>query len=163
VQRVTITMEDDLLAELDALVGRRGYQNRSEAVRDLARAGLRQTDIPAPDAICVAALVYVYDHARRDLPNRLVNDFHGHHHMAISTLHVHLNPESCLEVAVLKGPAKDVQHMADHVIAERGVRHGQLVMLPEREVHSAAEQGRRLRKRRSGNPAGRNVLRSGQI
>ena len=131
VQRVTITIEDDLLAELDALIARRGYQNRSEALRDLTRAGLRQAEAPAPDASCIAALVYVYDHARRDLPNRLVNDFHDHHHMAISTLHVHLTAETCLEVTVLKGRMGDVQSIADSVITERGVRHGQLVVVPE--------------------------------
>jgi CopG family nickel-responsive transcriptional regulator len=127
-------MEDELLAELDALVVRRGYQNRSEALRDLARAGMRQADPPNPDASCVAALVYVYDHARRDLPNRLANEFHDHHSLAVSTLHVHLDAESCLEVAVLKGAAGDVRHMADHVIAERGVRHGQLILLPQKAV-----------------------------
>jgi CopG family nickel-responsive transcriptional regulator len=78
----------------------------------------------------VAALVYVYDHTRRDLPNRLANEFHDHHDLAVSTLHVHLDAQSCLEVAVLKGPAGAVRHMADHVTAERGVRHGQLVLLP---------------------------------
>ncbi len=130
VQRVTITIEDDLLAELDALVVRRGYQNRSEALRDLARAGLRRAEPPEPTAPCVAALVYVYDHSRRDLPNRLTNEYHDHHELAVSTLHVHLDAGSCLEIAVLKGPAEAVQHMADHVIAERGVRHGQLVLLP---------------------------------
>lgn len=129
-QRVTITMEDALLAELDALVAKRGYQGRSEALRDLARAGMRQLDGPAPGEPCVAALVYVYDHARRDLPNRLAHEFHGHHDLAVSTLHVHLDAQSCLEVAVLKGPAGAVRHMADHVTAERGVRHGQLVLLP---------------------------------
>ncbi len=129
-QRVTITIEDDLLAELDALVVRRGYQNRSEALRDLTRAGLRQSTPPEADAPCVAALVYLYDHARRDLPNRLAHEFHDHHHLAVSTLHVHLDSESCLEVAVLKGPAESVQHMADHVIAERGVRYGQLIVMP---------------------------------
>jgi CopG family nickel-responsive transcriptional regulator len=131
-QRVTITMDDALLAELDELVVRRGYQNRSEALRDLARAGLRQAEPPESGAPCVAALVYVYDHARRELPHRLANEFHGHHDLAVSTLHVHLDAESCLEVAVLKGAADAVRHMADHVIAERGVRHGQLVMLPQR-------------------------------
>ncbi len=129
-QRVTVTMEEALLAELDALVARRGYQGRSEALRDLARAGMRQLDGPAPDEPCVAALVYVFDHARRDLPNRLAHEFHGHHDLAVSTLHVHLDAQSCLEVAVLKGPAGAVRHMADHVTAERGVRHGQLVLLP---------------------------------
>lgn len=129
-QRVTVTMEDELLAELDGLVARRGYQNRSEALRDLARAGLRRAEPPDPAAPCVAALVYVYDHARRDLPNRLAHEFHDHHDLAVSTLHVHLDRGACLEVAVLRGPAGDVRHMADHVIAERGVRHGQLVLLP---------------------------------
>ncbi len=129
-QRVTITIEDDLLAEVDALVARKGYQNRSEAMRDLARAGLRQVDGPGDDEPCIAALVYVYDHARRDLPNRLANEFHDHHQIAVSTLHVHMDAHTCLEVAVLKGATADVRHMADHVTAERGVRHGQLVLLP---------------------------------
>ncbi len=129
-QRVTITIEDDLLAEVDALVARKGYQNRSEAMRDLARAGLRQVDGPGDDEPCIAALVYVYDHARRDLPNRLANEFHDHHQIAVSTLHVHMDARTCLEVAVLKGKTGDVRHMADHVTAERGVRYGQLVVVP---------------------------------
>ncbi len=131
-QRVTITVDDDLMAELDALIAARGYQNRSEAIRDLARAGLRQaTAESAPAQDCVAALVYVYDHATRELSKRLAHSFHDHHDMAISTLHVHLDHDSCLEVTVLKGQAGAVRHFADHVIAERGVRHGQLVMLPQ--------------------------------
>jgi len=130
VQRITITMEDGLVAELDALMARRGYQNRSEALRDLMRAGMRQIEEPKHDEPCVAALVYIYDHHRRDLPNRLASEFHTHHDLAISTLHVHLDAQSCLEVAVLRGSAGDVRHMADHVTAERGVRHGQLVLLP---------------------------------
>ena len=130
-QRVTMTIEDDLLAALDGLVVSRGYQNRSEALRDLMRTAMRQSLPPAADAPCVAALVYVYDHARRDLPNRLANEFHDHHDLAVATLHVHLDPERCMEVAVLRGAAADVQNMADHVTSERGVRHGQLVVLPE--------------------------------
>ena len=67
-QRITITIEDDLLAEIDAAAEARGYQNRSEIIRDLARAGLQQgTEETAPSGQCVAALVYVYDHAARDL------------------------------------------------------------------------------------------------
>lgn len=135
-QRVTITIEDELLAALDDLVVRRGYQNRSEALRDLTRAGMRQIDPPVPGAACVAALLYVYDHARRDLPNRLANEFHDHHDLNVATLHVHLDAESCLEVAVLKGATEDVRHMADHVIAERGVRHGQLIVLSVKDANT---------------------------
>ena len=70
-QRITITIEDDLLAEIDAAAEARGYQNRSEVIRDLARAGLQQDAEETPSGQCVAALVYVYDHAARDLSKRL--------------------------------------------------------------------------------------------
>ena len=130
-QRITITIDDDLLARLDALVAASGYQNRSEALRDLTRAGLERAEqATAPDRAAVAALVYVYDHATRELAKRLSNAFHDHHHMAVSTMHVHLDHDSCLEVTVLKGQASDIRHFADHVIAERGVRHGEVFMLP---------------------------------
>ena len=103
-QRITITIEDDLLAEIDAAAEARGYQNRSEIILDLARAGLQQSAEDAvPSGQCVAALVYVYDHAARDLSKRLVQNFHGHHDLSLATLHVHLDDDSCMEVTALKG------------------------------------------------------------
>jgi CopG family nickel-responsive transcriptional regulator len=137
-QRVTITIDDDLDAELERFISARGYDNRSEAIRDLARAGLQQAamEISGPRP-CVAALVYVYDHEARELPKRLTRDFHKHHDLAQATLHVHLDEESCMEVTVLKGQCSDVQHFADHIIAERGVRHGHVVYLPaDKKPHS---------------------------
>ncbi|MBV9783217.1 MAG: nickel-responsive transcriptional regulator NikR [Acidisphaera sp.] len=143
-QRVTVTLDDALMAELDRLVAARGYQNRSEAIRDLARAGLQQTATgAAADRHCVAALVYAYDHGVRELAKRLTHAFHDHHDIAVSTLHVHLDHESCMEVAVLKGPAAAVHEFADSVIAERGVRHGRLVVVPvelSSERHKHGEQ-----------------------
>jgi CopG family transcriptional regulator, nickel-responsive regulator len=129
-QRITITIEDDLLAEIDAAAEARGYQNRSEIIRDLARAGLQQNAEDAPSGQCVAALVYVYDHAARELSKRLVQNFHGHHDLSLATLHVHLDDDSCMEVTALKGASGEVQHFADHIIAERGVRYGRVVMIP---------------------------------
>ncbi len=103
-QRVTITLDDDLMAELDRIIAARGYQNRSEAIRDLARSGLQQAAVEvAGSRHCVAALVYVYDHHARELPKRLTQEFHAHHDLSQATLHVHLDAESCLEVTVLKG------------------------------------------------------------
>ncbi|MDI1264112.1 MAG: nickel-responsive transcriptional regulator NikR [bacterium] len=130
-QRITITIEDDLLAEIDAAAEARGYQNRSEIIRDLARAGLQQgAEEAAPSGQCVAALVYVYDHAARDLSRRLVQNFHGHHDLSLATLHVHLDDDSCLEVRALMGASAEVRHLANHIIAERGVRYGRVVMIP---------------------------------
>ena len=115
----------------------RGYDNRSEAIRDLARAGLQQAAVevggPRP---CVAALVYVYDHETRELAQRLTRDYHERHDLAQTTLHMHLDHESCMEVTVLKGRGTDVQEFADHIIAERGVRHGHVVYLPADGAHT---------------------------
>ena len=133
-QRVTITLDDDLMAGLDRIIAARGYQNRSEAIRDLARSGLEQAAVEVADARpCVAALVYVYDHHARDLPKRLTQKFHDHHNLSQATLHVHLDEASCLEVTVLKGRGAEVQAFADRVIAERGVRHGHVVYMPAPE------------------------------
>ena len=137
-QRVTITLDDDLMADLDRIIAARGYQNRSEIIRDLARAGLQQnSEDSAQTGQCVAGLVYVYDHAARDLSKRLVQEFHGHHDLSQATLHVHLDHESCLEVTVLKGRGSEVQSFANQVIAERGVRYGRVVMIPTGEGKQA--------------------------
>ena len=130
-QRVTITLDDDLMAELDAIIAKRGYQNRSEAIRDLARAGILEAAQDTDrNRDCVAALIYVYDHAARQLSKRLTHAFHENHDLSLATLHVHLDHDTCLEVTVLRGKADDVQHFGEHVIAERGVRHGKVVHMP---------------------------------
>jgi len=147
-QRITIMLDDDLLAEVDRMMSARGYQNRSEAIRDLARAGLHHVmEETSPARDCVAALVYVFDHDRRELSKRLTRSFHDRHDLSLAAMHVHLDHESCMEVAVLQGRTKDVQQLADHIIAERGVRHGRLVTVPvalESQSHAhGAQSGHR--------------------
>ena len=139
-QRVTITLDDDLMTSLDAFIETRGYTNRSEAIRDLTRAGLTQVaEETTKGGTSIGALVYVYDHDARELPQRLTQTFHDHHDMVLATLHVHLDHENCMEIAALRGKTGAVQHFADHVIAERGVKHGRLMLVPGRlaeERHS---------------------------
>ena len=133
-QRTTITLDDDLMSRLDEFMSDRRYANRSEAIRDLVRAGLERAVVDAtPDAQCVGAAVYVYDHEARDLAGRLTRAAHEHHDLSLATLHVHLDHDSCMEVNVLRGTVGDVRHYADHVIAERGVRHGRLLLVPAEE------------------------------
>jgi CopG family nickel-responsive transcriptional regulator len=130
-QRVTMTIDDDLMAILDKYMEAGGHQNRSEAVRDLVRAGLaKQPEIDDGGRQCMAAMVYVYDHETRQLSKRLMNDHHSHADLSIATLHVHIDAESCLEVSLLRGQKSEVEHFSRHVIGERGVRYGQLVVVP---------------------------------
>src|SRR5580704_15517512 len=103
-QRVTVTIDEELLAALDRVIVARGYQNRSEAIRDLARAGMAELqDESEGRREGVAALVYVYDHEGRELAKRLTRSFHDHHDLSLATMHVHLDHDSCMEVAVLRG------------------------------------------------------------
>ena len=129
-QRITITVDDDLMREIDRIASLRGYQNRSEAIRDLTRAGLRQTLLEVdPAKECIAAVAYIYNHEARELSKRLTRSFHDHHALSLATLHIHLDQHSCMEVNVLKGQSGDVQHFSEHVLAERGVRNGQVMMM----------------------------------
>ena len=127
--RVTIALDDELLAEVDRIVKTRGYQNRSEAIRDLARGGLRQAaeNSRGERGLRRGAGLYLRPSYPR-FAQRLVQTFHDHHDLSVSTLHVHLDHDSCLEVNVLRGKSRDMQHLADHVIAERGIHHGRVVM-----------------------------------
>jgi len=150
VERITITVDDGLIAALDRVIATRGYQNRSEAIRDLARAGIAQSDEDArlPQA-GVAALVYVYHHQARELAKRLTRSFHDRHDLSLATMHVHLDHDSCMEIAVLRGATADMREFASRVTSERGVRHGRLVSIPvefaaERHPHGGGKGRRHL-------------------
>jgi CopG family nickel-responsive transcriptional regulator len=129
-ERITITIDNDLLAAIDGLIEKRGYPSRSEAIRELVREAATRDYTSQSDALCVAALSYAYDHTARDLSQRLVNAQHDHHDLSIATTHVHFDHDSCLEVAILRGSSAAVQKMADDLTAQRGVRHASLNMIP---------------------------------
>jgi CopG family nickel-responsive transcriptional regulator len=138
-QRVTISMSNEFAAALDAFMTENGYENRSEAVRDLARLGLDSTISKAgPSSASLATLTYVYDHGMRELPKRLTAAYHDHHDLSVAMLHIHLDHENCLEVSVLRGDNGAITSFAQKVISERGVRHGRVHFIPvqvEEEVH----------------------------
>jgi len=130
-QRFTISIEDDLAEAFSAWIAEHRYSNRSEAIRDLLRERFsveRQEEQAA--AHCAASVSYVYNHHERELSRRLNAQQHAHHELAISTLHVHLDHDQCLEVSVLRGPLAEVRAEALALIAQRGVRHGKVHLVP---------------------------------
>jgi CopG family nickel-responsive transcriptional regulator len=138
-ERFTISLDDALAREFDALIAERGYDNRSEAVRDLLRAHLdKLREARDLDGHCVGNLSYVYNHHERELAERLMAIQHAHHDLVISTMHAHLDHDYCIESVILRGPARQVRRFADAIAAERGVRHGSLnvVMVDVTAAHS---------------------------
>jgi CopG family transcriptional regulator, nickel-responsive regulator len=130
-KRLTISLDDDLADAFEALVRARGYENRSEAFRDLLRQDLSQVRLSeSPDEPCVATLSYVYDHHQRQLAMRLTDLQHDHHELTIATTHAHLDHDHCVETVILRGRTDAVRHFAEHLIAQPGVTHGQLHLVP---------------------------------
>ena len=138
-RRITISVNDDLADEFDRLLDQRGYQNRSEAFRDLVRGALEADRLASDSAThCVACVSYVYNHHERDLASRMTAAHHAHHDLSVSTMHVHLDHDHCLEAAILRGPTAAVKRFSQLLIAERGVRHGQVNLVPVQFGHPHA-------------------------
>lgn len=127
-ERVSLSIEKDLMERFEKLIARQGRQNRSEAIRDLIRKQLVEEEWEAGNREAVATLTLIYDHSRRELTDRLVETGHHHHEQVLATLHVHLDHDHCLEVTALRGTPSDLRHMAEQMLALKGVKHGQLVM-----------------------------------
>lgn len=136
-RRLTVSIEDDLADKFDALAHQRGYENRSEAFRDLIRRELGERRLAVGTAkYCVANLSYIYNHHERRLAERLTSLQHAHHDVAVASMHAHLDHENCIESIILQGPTAAVTKFAELLIAEKGVRHGQINLVPV-EVQSS--------------------------
>jgi len=137
-ERLTISLDSGLAEELDRLIRAQGYGNRSEALRDILRRHIEQSRLQqeAESLHCVANLSFVYNHHSRTLAERVMNLQHDQHDLTIASQHVHLDHNHCLESLMLKGPVQRVRTFAERLCAERGVRHGNLNLIP---VEAAAD------------------------
>jgi CopG family nickel-responsive transcriptional regulator len=126
--RIGVAIDSDLLARFDDLIASRGYNNRSEAFRDLIRDELVEKAAGEPDTEVVGTLTLVYNHHVRMLSDKLTDLQHSHFHHILSTLHVHLDHDHCLEVLIIRGKARAVKSIADALISTKGIKHGRLTV-----------------------------------
>jgi CopG family nickel-responsive transcriptional regulator len=126
--RIGVAIDSDLLDKFDELIAHRGYSNRSEAFRDLIRGELVEEAWAKPDSPVVGTVTLVYDHHVRLLNEKLTDMQHKHYDHILSSLHVHLDHDNCLEVLVVKGKASEVRAIADNLISTKGVKHGRLTV-----------------------------------
>lgn len=126
--RIGVAIDSDLLRKFDDLIAKRGYTNRSEAFRDMIRDELVEKTWERPDSLVVGTVTLVYDHHVRLLNEKLTSMQHEFFHHILSSLHVHLDHDNCLEVLVVKGKASAVQKIADALISTKGVKHGRLTI-----------------------------------
>jgi CopG family nickel-responsive transcriptional regulator len=128
VMRFGISIDQELLEQFDRRIARKGYENRSEAIRDLIRADLVAEEWEHAAGEVVGTISLVYDHHLRQLSKRLTSFQHAHFHAILSSLHVHLDEDNCLEVLIVKGTEPEVRTLAERLIATKGIKHGRLTL-----------------------------------
>ncbi len=122
IERIGISLEKPLLDAFDKLIESKGYQNRSEAVRDLIREQIDHEELADPDAQAVGGVFLVYDHQHTSLSDRLLKLQHNHLLHVITSTHIHLDHHNCLEIIILRGLVSDIQKLADSMAALKGVK-----------------------------------------
>jgi len=125
--RFSISLEAELSKQFDQWMKKNGYENRSEAIRDLIRDKLVEEEWKDEKKEVVAVLSLVFDHESRELPEILTSIQHGYYHLILSSTHVHLDKHNCLEAIILKGKAGEIKKVANKLLSQRRVKHGRLI------------------------------------
>jgi CopG family transcriptional regulator, nickel-responsive regulator len=135
IARFSVSIEQELLDRFLRIAKKRGWGNRSEALRNLIRDAMVREEWEA-DAEIVGTITLVYDHHKRELSDKLTSIQHDHHDAVLSATHIHLDHDNCLEMIAVRGTATEVQKIADALIGTRGIKHGKL---------SATTTGKKIR------------------
>jgi CopG family nickel-responsive transcriptional regulator len=129
ITRFGVSIEPELLKKFDRIIKKKGYNNRSEAIRDIVRENILKVDTSDPNSEAIGTLTMMYDHHEGTLTNKLLDLQHNHHNEILSTTHIHIDHHNCLEVLVLKGKTGNIQKLADKIKALKGIKHGELVII----------------------------------
>ena len=128
IERVGVAFEPELLRDFDILIRKKGYASRSEAVRDLVRRSIIESAVKDENSDVIGTLTIVYDHDAPGVTDRLLELQHHHHDEIMTTTHIHLDEDKCLEVLIVRGRSRAVRTLADNIKALKGVKHGELVV-----------------------------------
>lgn len=138
-KRISITVDEPLAQAFDELIAKRGYENRSEAFRDLLKKELAKESLMNPQQACVAVVSYTYTHGKTALSGRNVEHQHAHLDMVISSMHVHATHDTCVEAVIAKGRYDKLKVFCENTIAEKGIGCGEVNYLPISEEHEGKE------------------------
>jgi len=126
-KRFGVSIPADLVDTFDRLIKGKGYRTRSEAIRDLMRDALVESEWESNAGEVVGTVTIVYNHEVREISRVLTQLQHQYLDAIVCTTHVHMDEHNCMEVLVVRGAAAEVQAIADKLISTRGVKHGKLV------------------------------------
>ena len=125
--RISLSIEETLLNKFEKLVSQKGYDNRSEFIRDMIRDSLVEEEWNE-EAEVVATITMIFDHAKRELSKKITKLQHAHHGIVLASTHVHLTEHICAEMIMVKGNAAEIRELADELRQQKGVLHSGLIM-----------------------------------
>jgi CopG family nickel-responsive transcriptional regulator len=128
ITRFGVSIEPILLEKFDRMMKKKGYTNRSEAIRDIIREHLTIEHVKDPSAEVIGTLTMIYDHHTGPLIDRLLEIQHDHYQEILTSTHIHIDHNTCLEVLILRGKTQNIQKLADTIKALKGIKHGELVL-----------------------------------
>jgi CopG family transcriptional regulator, nickel-responsive regulator len=140
--RTGVSLDESLLKEFDRLLRKRGYNNRSEALRDLIREALLSDAVDSNKPV-LGTLTLVYDHHLPNVSHKLTDIQHDAHGMILASTHVHLDHQYSFEAILLRGPSKEIREISDQMLSMRGVKHGKLVLTGTGQENKVAKERRR--------------------
>jgi CopG family nickel-responsive transcriptional regulator len=126
VSRISVSLPERLLRQLDSMVLARGFEGRSQAIAEMVNQQLVEHRQELGEDIMAGTITLVYDHSTPGLKQQLADLQHQHLSEVISSLHVHLMHAHTMEVILVQGPAQQLQHIADRMLTCRGVITGKL-------------------------------------
>jgi len=130
IERIGVSLDRKLLSMFDKLIAKKGYQNRSEAIRNLIRQQLSTESLSNPRTSAIAAVFLVYDHHSTKLMQKLIDLQHSHLLQTISSLHIHLDEHDCMEIIVLRGRVDEINKTAENILSLKGVKLGRVNLAP---------------------------------
>ena len=133
-KRFSVSMEGSLLRKFDQLVTLQGYENRSEAVRDLVREAIVQQSYEDGEQMIAGSILLFYNHHRRNLLEEMTEIQHERHDLILATTHFHINQGSCLELIVVKGKVKDIRELSHRLTSLKGVDYGNFTVAPVEQI-----------------------------
>lgn len=128
--RFGVSMDQDLIEKFDKLIEKKGYSNRSEAIRDLIRESIAEDKIDVKNELMFGVVSFIYNHHQRELEQKITDYQHHNYKSIISTTHIHIDNENCLEIIILKDRAKNIKAMADKLFSYKGVKSGRVSLVP---------------------------------
>ncbi len=126
--RFGVSIETELLEKFDKLSAKKGYSNRSEALRDLIRDKLVSEKLTNENSVCFGVITFVYDHHKREIDKTLNSFQHDHFKSILFTTHVHIDHDNCMEMIIVKDKGGKVKMLAEQILSFKGVKHGKFVM-----------------------------------